>query len=59
MKIVCTVSEFAGIVRGCYTLTNRANCVSCPFYEVCGDGTIEQFVSVKDITDDDETEVKD
>ena len=57
MKIVCTVSEFAEIVRGCHDITEKHNCFSdCPLRTVCGDGSIEQFISAKDISDDAEVE---
>lgn len=57
MKIACTVNEFAEIVRGCHNITENARCFNaCPLHEICGDGSIEQFVSAKDISDDAEVE---
>lgn len=57
MKIVCTVNEFAEIVRGCHDIAQNAHCFgNCPLCGVCGDGNIEQFVSAKDISDDAEVE---
>ncbi len=56
MKIACTVGEFAEIVRGCHTAMKENRCSTCPLYDVCGNGTIDQFVSACNISDDAEVE---
>lgn len=55
MKIVCTVSELSDIVRGCQGTCNSNQCCHCPLDAIC-DHTeyIEQFVSARDISDDEE-----
>ena len=56
MKIACTVGEFAEIVSGCHKAMQEVRCSKCPLYDVCGNGSIEQFISACDISDDAEVE---
>ena len=58
MKIVCTVSEFANLVRGCYSAQTNNACSKCTLYNICRNyaGSVEQFVVAEDITDDEEEE---
>ena len=54
MKIICTVSEFADLVRGCNDFRNGAvTCSKCPLSSCCTDGFIEQFISAKDVIEED------
>lgn len=56
VKIICTVSEFADIVRGCNDVRRLGRCSPdyCPLYEVCScfDGKIEQFVAATGIVEE-------
>ena len=48
MKIICTVDEFARMVRRC----NSGSCYNCAFGDICGDTLgIEQFVSAENVID--------
>lgn len=54
MKIKCTVSEFATMVRNCHD----GSCAQCVLSDICnGDGhSLEKLISAVDITDDQEDE---
>lgn len=53
MKISCTVSEFAKMIRSC----KNASCYECAFGDICDDERgLERFISAADITDDPEDE---
>lgn len=52
MKIACTVSEFADIVRGCHDAAKNGLCLKCPIHCACSGCGIEQFVSAHDVFDD-------
>lgn len=54
MKIICTVSEFAKMIRSC----EKAYCYQCVLGDICdGDEhSLEKFISAADITDDQEDE---
>lgn len=56
MKITCTVSEFADMVRGCQHACMNGACNKCALYTICRelDGSIEQFVSADRIVDEQE-----
>lgn len=54
MQILCTVPEFAEIIRGCSNTMEAGNCPECPLYNVCDcdgspDSGIERFVSAENI----------
>lgn len=53
MRIICTVSEFADMVRGCQEASQLGGCSKCGLYNICReyDGSIERFVSADDIVD--------
>ena len=52
MKIICTVDEFAKLVRGC----EKSSCYNCPLNDVCGDSVekIEQFITAADVVENTE-----
>ena len=54
MRIICTVEEFAEIIRGCAAFRNSAmnSCSQCPLCYVCKDGFIEQFVAAADVIEE-------
>mgnify|MGYP003294072696 CR=1 FL=1 len=56
MRIICTVSEFADIVRGCDNARRLGHCRgdACPLFDVCGwgEGKIEQFITAADVVDE-------
>ncbi len=56
MRIICTVEEFANLVRGCHDAMQSNNCCKCALYKLCYeyDGSIEQFVQAADIVDEEE-----
>ncbi len=56
MRIICTVEEFANLVRGCHDAMGSVNCCKCALYKVCCeyDGNITQFVKAADIVDEQE-----
>ena len=58
MRIICTVEEFANLVRGCHDTTELNNCSKCALHKVCYeyDGNITQFVKAADIVDEQEDE---
>lgn len=48
MKIICTVEEFAAIVRGCAAAIAAGCCSRCALSDVCHD-RIECFVQAENI----------
>ena len=54
MRIICTVKEFAEIIRGCDAFRNRVmnSCSQCPLGYVCNDGFVEQFVAAADVIEE-------
>jgi len=52
MKIVCTVKEFATLVRGCAETSGKFGCGYCPMRDICNDGVVEQFVDRSGIIDE-------
>ena len=56
MKITCTVSEFAKMVRRC----NSGSCYGCAMGDVCGGELgIEQFIAAEDVIPDELPKEKD
>ena len=51
MKIKCTVSEFADMVRRCFSTNEAGECEKCPLYEMCDCDGIEEHVTAECITD--------
>lgn len=51
MKIKCTVSEFADMVRRCFSTNEAGECEKCPLYEMCDCNGIEEHVTAEGITD--------
>lgn len=46
MRIICTVNEFAKMVRKC----SGGSCYGCVMSDVCGDQMgIERFISAEDV----------
>ena len=58
MRIICTVEEFANMVRGCHDANELGHCDKCALHRVCYecDGNITQFVKAADIVDEQEDE---
>lgn len=48
MEIICTVKEFAEMVRSC---ARGSSCVQCALHEVCDGEGVEQFVPADNILD--------
>lgn len=51
MEIICTVKEFADLVRGCHDVMNNNTCNKCALYRLCRetDGNIDQYVKAANI----------
>lgn len=58
MRIICTVSEFADMVRGCHEASKLGGCSKCGLYNICreSDGSIEKYISAADIVDNEEAD---
>lgn len=56
MRIICTIKEFANMVRDCHDSGTTGNCEKCAIYHICYeyDGDITQFVEAADIVDEQE-----
>ena len=54
MRIICTVEEFANLVRGCHDATELNTCNKCALYKLCyeTDGNITQYVTAADIVEE-------
>lgn len=55
MKIVCTVDEFAAMVKGCASLRGMYGCTKCPLCDVCNMGDergVEKFITAENVIED-------
>lgn len=58
MRIICTIKEFANMVRDCHGSVTSGTCGRCAINHICyeNDGDITQFVEAADIVDEQEDE---
>ena len=54
MKITCTLTEFARMVRCCHFAAANQGCTYCALHDLCNDDrTIEDYVTAATIVDED------
>ena len=44
MKIICTLEEYAQLIRGCQHCMESSDCGSCPLDKICHDNYLEDSV---------------
>lgn len=57
MKIICTLDEYARMIRMCQRSLELNECKSCVMGNICGDNMIEDAVQFE-IEDDDQLEIE-
>ena len=65
MKIICTIEEYARLIRGCQHCMESSDCGCCTFDKICSDQLLEDAVEFEivdavqvDIEDSDELDLE-